>query len=114
MERYVFTNERPLVLKMEDMVEVVIAQGIVLAVCLILLLAINKEKLFLQAPSSPSLKDGSPSSALKAFGNPLGFCSDKPRSLWVPRASTAFIFIPLLAMQIAMALAHALALILFY
>ncbi|CAG0891260.1 unnamed protein product [Darwinula stevensoni] len=92
---------------LEDLVEVVITHGIVLAVCIILLIAIHKEKLFLQAPSSVSFKDGSRSSGLKTLGDSLGLLSVKSRSSWIRKASTVLIFIPLLAMQITMALAYA-------
>ena len=84
--------------------------GIVLAVCLILLVYIYNEKLFFSLPSSPSLK-GESSKGLEDSSESL---NEKPRSSWVPNASTAFVFVPLFAMQIVMAMAHALVIIMHY
>ncbi|CAG0886552.1 unnamed protein product [Darwinula stevensoni] len=84
----------------EDLAEVVMTHGIVLAVCLLLLFYIYNEKLFLS--SSPSLGNHS-----KRLGDPSVSSDEKSRSSWVPKASTAFVFVPLFAMQIVMATAHA-------
>ncbi|CAG0899295.1 unnamed protein product [Darwinula stevensoni] len=75
----------------KEVMENVITHGLVMTACLSLLVVIYDEKLFLGTLSSGSVNDD----------------RDSSRSSWVPKASAALVFVPLLAMQIVMAVKHA-------